>query len=214
MRWGLGTAGLGVAVVLAGVIFVPNPVALERSQVRCLKQINPMATRVVRSPVIKITADVRGNGVVGKPLPVSYAIQNLGDTSVSVLRSLDASDVAWRTPKISIEIRKADGSLVTPPAVGRCGLVNPLEAKDFVVLAPGAVIDPFGKGSFSHYMLDWRPTEPGRYQVVVRYDIRFEGPERGLADHERALLLIQPHPIPFGIYESEPVAIVVEARQK
>jgi hypothetical protein len=143
-------------------------------------------------------------------LPLTFYAVNHTNQSLPVLRSLDASDMGWRYPKIEIEIRDANGSVVGPGSLGRCGLVNPLAAKDFVELASGARVDLLGEDSFRHHRLRHpNGLPPGTYTVTMRYDISFAKAERKSTQHDatvRALI----ERLPRGVYTSAPITIEVE----
>ncbi len=149
---------------------------------------------------------------MGEPLPVEFRIRNVSDAAVLVLPSLDASDVGWRYPKYAIEVRDESGAVVPVEPGGRCGNVNQLAAGDFVELAPGGEVDPFGEGTFGHYALAWCPSRPGRYTVRGVYDVSGDddgwrtskaGPPDAAA-HARLEKLVR------GRFESNDVTIVVE----
>ena len=145
----------------------------------------------------------------GEALPLAFYVVNRSARPLEVLRSLDASDVGWRYPKIDVEIRDAKGRLVEDPAMGRCGMVNPLTADDFVELASGARFELFGENSFGHYKL--RHTDQlasGRYTVTLHYDLRFEAAQKG--GPVDAALQARVDKLPKGVYSSPPITIDVK----
>jgi hypothetical protein len=142
----------------------------------------------------------------GERIPLDFSIVNQGGSAVRVLRSLDASDVGWRYPKINIEVRDAAGELVPVPMMGRCGLVNPLTADAFVALAPGQRLSLLGEGTFGHYALDAGIAEAGRYTLTLRYDLTFESRDKSSPSPDLAAAIAA---LPQGIYSSEPVVVDV-----
>lgn len=143
-----------------------------------------------------------------EPLPLTFYAVNRTDRPLSVIRSLDASDMGWRYPKIELEIRDAQGRLVEDAPVGRCGLVNPLTASDFVELAPGARTNLLGDGTFGHHRLRGpNGLAPGVYTVTLHYDLRFDGPER--TTHE-AGIEAKLAALPKGVYSSPSMTIEVK----
>ena len=147
----------------------------------------------------------------GEPLPLSFNAVNRSPRRVEVLRSLDASDMGWRYPKLDIEIRDASGRLVADPTIGRCGLVNPLGDSDFVELAPGARVDLFGEGAFGHYKLQQtNQLASGRYTVTLHYDLRFDAPERMRYLVDDARIRARVDRLPKGLYSSPPITIDVK----
>lgn len=159
----------------------------------------PISMMVIASPV-----------TVGshEPLPLTFYAVNRTDHPLSIIRSLDASDVGWRYPKLDLEIRDVDGHLVDGSPIGRCGLVNPLTASDFVELAPGARTNLLGDGTFGHYRLSGpNGLAPGVYTVTLHYDLRFDGPDR--ASHEPGIDA-KLAALPKGRYSSPPITIEVK----
>ncbi len=159
----------------------------------------PISILVIASPTTVSPDD---------PLPLTFYALNRTDRPLSVLPSLDASDMGWRYPKIDIEIRDAKGRLVEGAPVGRCGLVNPLAASDFIELAPGARANLVGDGTFGHHRLRGpNGLAPGVYTVTLHYDLRFDGPERGT--HE-AGIDAKLATLPKGMYSSPSMTIEVK----
>lgn len=120
---------------------------------------------------LEVTAEADGEGTVGSPLPVHFALTNTGPETFHVVPSLDASDVGWRYPKIDVEVEQVGVGAVTPEEVGRCGMMNPLTERDLRPLSPGESLDPFGPGTFSHHALRYTPSAPGEYRVRMVYDL-------------------------------------------
>lgn len=148
--------------------------ALDTVPTWSLASIDEVAT-VTAQPIqpgdLLVQASTSGVGKKGKPLPVSFALKNQGNRAFHVIAALDASDVGWRYPKITVEIEHADGTPVEMDPGARCGLINPLESADLRPLGPGESLDPFGPGSFGHYAMNWTPTQRGDYRVRMVYDL-------------------------------------------
>jgi hypothetical protein len=163
-------------------------------------------TEAIDTPPIEIVVTASARKVrVDQALPLTVSAINRTDRPQTVLPSLDASDVGWRYPKIDIEIRDARGQLVVGSGIGRCGLVNPLVASDFIELAPGAHADLLGKGTFGHFRLGDPTLAPGVYTVTLRYDLRFDQPDRGAHDDVDDKIAT----LPKGVYASAPITIEV-----
>jgi hypothetical protein len=194
---------LAAAALLGGEILGGTSPAPE-----AVVPVRPSAT--AGPPIEIVAASFTQHSPVGKPLPVVFALRNRTSGAIVVLPSLDASDVGWRYPMITIEVRDVDGNLVEPKNLGRCGLVNPLTAKDFATVPTGASIDIVGEGTSGHHMNRWVPEVPGPYSVTMIYDIRFDSPETKTAvpddDDEVARLIAA---LPRGIYRSNSVTIQV-----
>lgn len=168
----------------------------------------PEAARVVpaQEPALAIVVATTSTSVpVGKPLPLRFTVVNRTNQTLPVLRSLDASDVGWRYPKIDIIVRDHAGKRVEVEARGRCGLMNPLTAKDFVELAPREQVDLFGEDMFDHHVMYSGIATPGRYTITLRYDLSFSGDDAP-HDDDIAPLLAK---LPKGVYESAPIELEV-----
>ena len=171
--------------------------------------VEPVEVAEQAAPIAIVVVTSRTKIARGEPLPLAFYAVNRTARSLSVLRSLDASDVGWRYPKIDIEIRDQAGREVEGPMMGRCGLVNPLAAADFVELASGERADLFGEGAFGHYKLhDTSHLARGRYTVTLHYDLRFTDAERGGSVDKTVQAKIAS--LPRGVYSSPPVTIDVE----
>ncbi|MFT5685036.1 MAG: hypothetical protein ACI8RZ_005982 [Myxococcota bacterium] len=120
---------------------------------------------------LTVTASVRSEGAVGEPLPVDFALVNVGPETFHVVPALDASDVGWRYPKIDVEIERVGFGAVVPEEMGRCKMMNPLTERDLRPLSPGESLNPFGPGTFGHSALRFTPAEPGEYRVRMVYDL-------------------------------------------
>jgi len=107
---------------------------------------------------------------VGERLPVQFRIHNVSSQTVQVLPSLDKSDIGSRYPKYLMEIVDDSGER-QDLKLQRCGSTNALSAVDFIELRPGEDLDPFGIGTFRHYLFGWKPTRPGTYHVRLVYDV-------------------------------------------
>jgi hypothetical protein len=161
---------------------------------------------IAESPIAIVGSASRATVGPDEPLPITFYAVNRTDRPLSVLRSLDASDMGWRYPMMTIEIRDAAGRLVEGPKVGRCGMMNPLTMKDFVELAPGARVDLFGKGAFGHYRLRGpNDLAPGVYTVTLHYDLRFDQRDRAMHDEVEVKIAT----LPKGMYSSPPITIEV-----
>ncbi|HEY5926398.1 MAG TPA: hypothetical protein VIV11_32150, partial [Kofleriaceae bacterium] len=183
----------------------PSPAMPKVTDVTCVEPAAPIEQAAPLS--IEVVAS-RTQIARGEPLPLSYYIVNRTTQTLPVLRSLDASDMGWRYPKIEIDIRDANGQQLGHGA-SRCGLVNPLTATDFVELASGARVDLFGKDAFGHYKLrDTSHLAPGRYTVSLRYDLSFTDIERKgtFDDSVRAKI----DRLPKGVYSSPPMTIDIK----
>jgi hypothetical protein len=139
-----------------------------------------------------------GPGRVGEWLPLQFSLVNQSAVPVRVLRSLDASDIGWRYPKIQVELEGPDGQVWGEPG-GRCGLMNSLTLRDFQVLRPGEAFDPFGPGSFGHSALRHLPEKPGTWTVRFTYDTSGAGGWDPI-DPEAAVLMGS---VPHGVYRAQ-----------
>jgi hypothetical protein len=157
------------------------------------------------SPIEIVVVPTRDRVVAGQPLPLDVFAVNRTGQPLSVLRSLDASDMGWRYPKIDVEIRDAKGQRVEPEPYARCKNMNSLTADDFVEVAPHGNVSLFGEGAFGHRVL--REGLPaGTYTVVVHYDLSFSDEERA---RHRDGLDARIDALPKGVYASAPVTISV-----
>lgn len=124
----------------------------------------------LRAGALELTARLRSSrAVVGEPLDVEVRLYNRTQRTLALLPALDGSDAGMRLPRITLEVRDAQG-VVALPASPRCGNLNELSAGDFRAVPPGGSIDVLGAGSFGHDGLrEFRPAHPGRYTLQFTY---------------------------------------------
>jgi len=110
--------------------------------------------------------------VVGESPEIEVRLHNKTGQTVTLVGSLDGSDLGWRYPHCIFDVDGPPGH--RGPGIGRCGNTNPLRVKDFVQLHAGESLNPFmriddygffssGGLDFTHFMV------PGKYQVSFRY---------------------------------------------
>lgn len=97
----------------------------------------------------------------GEEVRVRFSLKNTGTSGTWVLPPLDGSFEGLRYPlcdgAITVESQRVDA-----PSLRLCGKLNPLDAKNFRYLEPGASLE-LGGGP-------WRPSSPGVYTVSWTYD--------------------------------------------
>lgn len=122
-------------------------------------------------PKFRLIASVDPKVPLGTAPKLRFRLRNVWHRPLSALRALDGSDHGWRFPKYEIRITDPDGKPVkfSEP---RCGNTNPLRERSFLTLQPGQEVDPFGKGSFGHYMLRWKANVTGWYKASLVLDTR------------------------------------------
>jgi len=113
--------------------------------------------------------------VVGESPEFQVRLHNRMDRPVTLVGSLDASDLAWRYPHCSFQIEGPEGH--QGHGIGRCGNTNPLRRQDFVPVPAGESFDPFMRiddyGFFGSSGLDFTQFQvPGRYRVTFRYSTK------------------------------------------
>jgi hypothetical protein len=130
-----------------------------------------------RLPALELKIDLDGEAIVGKPVAFKIRIKNIGDEEAAVVRSLDASDVRWRYPHFTAQIRGPEGKPVPMGGIGRCGYMNQLRAEDFAVLKPDEEFNPLGTGAFGiHQLSSWTPAAAGKHVVELSIDYSAEDP--------------------------------------
>jgi hypothetical protein len=205
----LVAAAATCAVAAATAVWVTVPTksvpAEHRHELPCWREAPP-APEPARPAIAVVPSASRVTVAAGERIPLDFSIVNQGPRAVQVLRALDGSDVGWRYPKITIEIRDAAGEVVPAPMMGRCGLINPLTADDFVALEPQARVSLVGEGTFGHHALDVGIAEAGRYTLTFRYDLTFESRDKSSPSPELAAAIAA---LPRGVYTSEPVVVEV-----
>jgi hypothetical protein len=98
---------------------------------------------------------------------ITVVLTNRTDTDIYLVGSLDASDCRWRYPHCYFEVIGPDGKPALDP-YGRCGNMNTLEERDFVLVPPGGRFNPYGYAFFSAHQVS-----PYTFRVPGKYRIRF-----------------------------------------
>ncbi len=98
--------------------------------------------------------------LTGQQVRLKVTLRNADVRFPIVMTPVDGSEVGWRYPHVSFEVRK-DGELLDR-VYGRCGNLNAVTQQHFVRLYPG------GQCSFTMPLLGYA-LMPGRYRVRVHY---------------------------------------------
>jgi hypothetical protein len=118
-----------------------------------------------------LTAD-KSTYKMGELPRLKVDIINTGKKDIYLIGSLDGSDVKWRMPYCYFTIQKP-----IPDSIGwsRCGNMNPLRPKDFVLVKSGGKFNPYQKtdesGFFTSHMMRDTATfrNPGVYRIRFYY---------------------------------------------
>jgi hypothetical protein len=104
------------------------------------------------------------------PLDLTVGFANLSGSPVVAIRPLDGSLEAWRYPRYDLYARDLSTGIVYRFAFvgGRCGNVNPVMPKDYVVVAPSEVRSDVVNG-WASYLKGATLPRRGRYAVWVVY---------------------------------------------
>ncbi|MBC8290196.1 MAG: hypothetical protein H8E37_07750 [Planctomycetes bacterium] len=184
---GYGPVSLLLLVVIVAVVVYLSQVAPPSGET---VQANPPAGEQAsgnnaspkdESPKVKkgdIVCEISAketNYVVGESPEIEVRLHNKTEQAVTLVGSLDASDMGWRYPYCIFDIKGPPGHL--GPGIGRCGNTNPLRKKDFVKVAAGEKFDPFMRiddyGFFDSSGLDFtRFQVPGKYKVTFKYSTK------------------------------------------
>lgn len=111
----------------------------------------------------------------GTQVTLIAQFENHDSAEHAVMPCLDASDVFWRYPHYRIEVRDATGKAVTRHGVSMCGNVDPLRARDIILLQTGEIF----RTRFEHYMLDGFP--PGSYRARLKYTAKQDQTAKGIS---------------------------------
>jgi hypothetical protein len=111
----------------------------------------------------------------------TVSIVNKSKSNIYLISALDGSDVQWRFPHcyFTIEAPKPND---TP--FGRCGVMNPLQAEDFVLVKVGQTFNPYQlpncAGSFSSYFVSNPETfkQPGVYKCRFYYSTNTDNDDK------------------------------------
>lgn len=95
--------------------------------------------------------------------------------------ALDGSETALRYP---LYIPEISGSYRVPP-IPRCGMVQAIREKDFVLIKPGESFDPEMKiDTFGFHRIwafsSFRPDIPGEYRLKLKYSTDSDEPRKWL----------------------------------
>jgi hypothetical protein len=118
---------------------------------------------------------------VGKAPKVTVRLINRTKGEIVLIGSLDGSDCKMRYPHAYFEVTGPPVDY-TIKGIGRCGNTNPLRAKDFVTIKPGASFDPYQKideyGFFgAHQLSPHNFTKPGKYRIRFHYSTEAPQPK-------------------------------------
>jgi hypothetical protein len=110
---------------------------------------------------------------VGDHPKFNVSIHNKGKKPIYLVGCLDKSENGGRYPTFTLQIEGPPGGLEWE-RFARCGNVNNLQKRDFVLLNPGEWMNPFER-NLDHMF--WSPlsesfarfAKPGRYLVVFNY---------------------------------------------
>ena len=106
---------------------------------------------------------------IGETPNLHVFIVNSGNEPMVLPGSLDASERRLRYPHAFFEVVGPAGGLQREPLVG-CGWINDLRVENFMTMAPGARLDPYGDGFFPPAeMLHSRFTAAGDYTFTFHY---------------------------------------------
>lgn len=135
-------------------------------------------------PLTCVIEPLRTEYVVGDVPSISVRLKNESEKSLVLVGSLDASDLRWRYPYCYYDIQgppKAE-----PHGMPRCGMTNPMRAKDFVTVEPGKEFDP--NASIDDYgffatNFNWRSfSVPGTYKLTYVYSTASHDPGHWVGD--------------------------------
>lgn len=119
---------------------------------------------------------------LGEPPRFSVQITNTSDQPVWMVGVLPGSEGS-RYPQYTVDIEGPSGPVETRLPEG-LDMVRGLQVEDFVELGPGESFDPqAGERFVPVQSLAWfRPTQPGRYRVKLRFDATAPDPRQWLGD--------------------------------
>jgi hypothetical protein len=120
-------------------------------------------------------ASDRATYKVGEAPQFTIRIRNGTDSTVQLVKMLDASDMQWRYPYSYYEVSRIPSRQQVKAGAGiiRCGNVDGISPTDFVAVAPGKEFSPYENQSAVYTNL-WVPgaghfSKKGRYRIVYHY---------------------------------------------
>lgn len=116
---------------------------------------------------------------IDEGLALSVRITNISDGLIWMVGVVPGSE-GLRYPHYIAEIEGPQGSekMRSPEDLD---YVRGLRTEDFVQIAPGQNFDPQGRGFIPIQSLAWfRPTQPGKYQLRLRFDATERDPQHWL----------------------------------
>lgn len=127
---------------------------------------------------------------LGELPDLTVEISNFSNSEVYLIGSLDASEERWRMPYCYYTIEKP--KIDSVPPTGRCGNMNTLRPKDFVLVRPNETFNPYkdidGFGFFDSYEIN-RPENfrnKGIYKIQFHYSTKSDTLENYLGDSYKA----------------------------
>jgi hypothetical protein len=152
----------------------------------------------VSTAILLLTLIVPERAVaVGEPVPVRLELRNVSDHPVWVTGVLDGAEEGIRYPHCRPLVTR-EGEAVAAPPPPEDPLVSPLRLADFRLLQPGESFDPTRADGNAAYLplftfANFRPQEPGVYELSVTFSTASASPEEWLGafgqDAERAAVL-------------------------
>lgn len=131
---------------------------------------------------ISLEPEQEPEGLPSKLPRFSVQITNRSDKAVWMVGVLPGSD-GLRYPQYTVEIEGPSGPVETRLPEG-LDMARGLQVEDFIELEPGESFDPqAGERFIPVQPLAWfRPVEPGRYRLRLRFDATAQDPRQWLGN--------------------------------
>lgn len=163
---------------------------------------------------------IRGEATckLGEAPKIQVSLVNQTQEDIYLVGSLDASDCKWRYPLCYFEVTGPDGKQV-PNSIPRCGLTNPLRAKDFVKVASHDSFDPYKSvddyGFFSaHQLSQSNFNRAGQYRIRFVYSTASEDVAKWRGNGGDAELISLLKQVPKTDVKSEEFVVTVVTAEK
>lgn len=108
---------------------------------------------------------------LGETPQLKLIFENKTDSTIYLIKSLDASSYKWRYPYAYYTIEKLDDEDYKMERYSRCGNMDGIDSTDFVKIEPNDKFDPI---KFNHfYFSDFSVRNPNNFKNKGKYKITF-----------------------------------------
>lgn len=108
---------------------------------------------------------------IGEVPEINIVFENNTDTTIYLIKSLDASSHKWRYPHAYYTIEKLDDKNYSMELISRCGNMDGINVADFIKIKP---TEKFSPVKINHsYFSDFSANNPNNFKEKGKYKITY-----------------------------------------